>query len=131
MIKKITLAVALALSSQAYAANTEFDNFNALPSSQVGALPTATPVLLSSPNFSQVTIADRTGSGVAGAAWDMIDSDASGRYLFTPFETAQGGVLRIDTQDTNYATRAVTIVAPGTQGFVAGDASRTTPWGGT
>jgi uncharacterized protein len=130
MIKKITLAVALALSSQAYAANTEFDNFTPLTSSQVGALPAATPVLLSSPYFSQVTIADRTGSGVAGAAWDMVDSDASGRYLFTPFETAQGGVLRIDTQDTNYATRAVTIVAPGTQAFVAGDASRTTPWGG-
>jgi uncharacterized protein len=130
MIKKITIAVALALSSQAYAANTEFDNFTALTSSQVGALPAATPVLLSSSNFSQATIADRTGSGVVGSNWDMVDSDASGRYLFTPFETGAAGVLRIDTQDTNYATRAVTIVSPGTQGFVSGDASRTTPWGG-
>jgi uncharacterized protein len=129
MIKKITLAVVLALSSQAYAANTEFDNFTALPSSQVGFLPDATPILLSSPNFSQVRIADRAGSGVVGAAWDMIDQDASGRYLFMPFETAQGGVMRVDLQDTNYATRVTTIVAPGTQGFVAGDASRITPWG--
>jgi hypothetical protein len=46
-----------------------------------------------------------------------------------PFETGQAGVQRIDLWDKNYATRTVTIVAPGTQGFVAGDASRWTPWG--
>lgn len=127
-MKKIAFLVALAVSSQAYAAdNTYFDNFTPLSGSQVGFLPEATPILLSSPNFSQVRIADRAGSGVAGAAWDMIDQDASGRYLFMPFETAQGGVMRVDLQDTNYATRVTTIVAPGTQGFVAGDASRMTP----
>jgi uncharacterized protein len=128
-MKKIAIAVALVLSNQAFAADTNFDNFTALPSSQVGALPDATPILLSSPNFSQERIADRAGSGVVGAAWDMIDQDASGRYLFMPFETSQGGVMRVDLQDTNYATRVTTIVEPGTQGFVSGDASRITPWG--
>jgi len=131
MLKKIALAVALACASQAYAAdNTYFDNFTPLTGSQTSALPATAPALLSSPNFSQVRIADRAGSGVAGANWDMIDADASGRYLFMPFETGTGGVMRVDLQDTNYATRVTTIVAPGTQGFVSGDASRTTPWGG-
>jgi hypothetical protein len=36
----------------------------------------------------------------------------------------------IDTLDPHYQTRTVTIVQPGTQGFVSGDASRWTPWGG-
>lgn len=131
MLKKIALAVALACASQAYAAdNTYFDNFTPLTGSQTSALPATAPALLSSPNFSQVRIADRAGSGVAGSNWDMIDADASGRYLFMPFETGTGGVMRVDLQDTNYATRVTTIVAPGTQGFVSGDASRTTPWGG-
>ena len=128
-MKKIALAVALVLSNQAFAADTNFDNFTALPSSQVGTLPDATPILLSSPNFTQDRIADRTGSGVVGSNWDMIDQDASGRYLFAPFETGAGGVMRVDLQDTNYATRVTTIVEPGTQGFVSGDASRMTPWG--
>lgn len=125
-LSKVTLAVLLAVSSQAYAG---FADFTPLPSSQVGFLPDATPIKLSSPNFTQERIADRAGSGVAGAAWDMIDQDASGRYLFMPFETSQGGVMRVDLQNNNYATRVTTIVAPGTQGFVAGDASRITPWG--
>ncbi|HEY9192424.1 MAG TPA: alkaline phosphatase PhoX, partial [Methyloversatilis sp.] len=45
------------------------------------------------------------------------------------YETGAGGVQRIDLWNSNYATRTVTIVAPGTQGFVSGDASRWTPWG--
>ena len=54
----------------------------------------------------------------------------AGRYLFMPFETGQAGVQRVDLQDPHYDTRTVTIVAPGTQGFVSGDASRWAPWGG-
>lgn len=130
MYKQISLAVLAALSFQAHAAdNTYFDNFTPLAGSQTTALPQTAPALLSSPNFSQVRLADRAGSGVAGSNWDMIDADATGRYLFMPFETSQGGVMRVDLQDSNYATRTTTIVAPGTQGFVSGDASRTTPWG--
>lgn len=135
MLKKISIAIALACASQAYAADTEFDNFTPLTGSQVSALPAATPILLSSPNFSQVTIADRATQnaqvpGSNSGNWDMVDADSTGHYLFMPFETGTAGVQRIDLQDTNYNTRTVTIVAPGTQGFVSGDASRTTPWGG-
>lgn len=54
----------------------------------------------------------------------------AGRYLFMPFETGAAGVQRIDLWDNNYNTRTTTIVAPGTQGFVSGDASLWTPWGG-
>ena len=54
----------------------------------------------------------------------------AGRYLFMPFETNSAGVQRISLSDSNYNTRTTTIVAPGTQGFVSGDASSWTHWGG-
>jgi uncharacterized protein len=140
MLKKISIAVALAFSSQAYAVdNTFFDDFTPLTSSAgpiaVGSAGEATPITLSNPYFSQVSLADRANQnalvpGSNSGAWDMIDADATGRYLFMPFETGTAGVQRVDLQDTNYNTRTVTIVAPGTQDFVAGDASRITPWGG-
>ena len=88
--------------------------------------------------WTQKVIANRTNQnalvpGSNSGSWDMIDSNQTGpdanRYLFMPFETSTGGVQRVDLWDTNYNTRTVTIVAPGTQGFVAGDASRWTPWG--
>ncbi|OYY92379.1 MAG: phosphatase [Hydrogenophilales bacterium 28-61-23] len=113
------------------------------------AVPYTTPVLtagdaqeMTAPyilaaGWTQKVIANRTnqvalGQGNSGS-WDMIDSNQTGpdanRYLFMPFETSTGGVQRVDLRDTNYNTRTVTIVAPGTQGFVSGDASRWTPWG--
>ncbi|OAI01824.1 alkaline phosphatase PhoX [Methylomonas methanica] len=125
----------------AQAADTLFDNFTPLTSSAgpipVGSAGEATPITLSSPNFTQVSIADRTthlaqGQGDSGN-WDMITANETGpdagRYLFMPYETGTGGVQRIDLHDSNYNTRTTTIVAPGTLGFVAGDASRWTPWG--
>jgi uncharacterized protein len=140
MLKKITVAVMFAVAGQAYAAdNTYFDNFTPLANSAssipVGGSGEATPITLSSPFFSQVSLADRSNQNAQvpssnSGAWDMIDADASGRYLFMPFETGTGGVQRVDLQDSNYNTRTVTIVAPGTSGFVSGDASRVTPWGG-
>ena len=64
----------------------------------------------------------------------MIDTNRTGpnagRYLFMPFEAGSAGVQRVDLWDSNYSTRTVTIVAPGTNGFTSGDASRWTPWGG-
>jgi len=105
----------------------------------VGGLGEATPITLSSPNFTQVTIADRLTQntlvpGSNSGSFDMITANETGanagRYLFMPFETGTAGVQRIDLHDLNYNTRTVTIVAPGTQGFVAGDASRWAPWGG-
>lgn len=146
---KITLAVAAALAANVVSistvqAATHFENFTPLTSSS-GVRSPASPILLSSPNFTQTIISNSSNNGISsyappvlnagadGNAPDMIDADPTGRYIFMPFEQGQGGVLRIDTQDTNYNTRSTVIVTPGTtnsQGFVRGDASRFTPWGG-
>ena len=128
----------MTMAAGANAADTYFDNFTPLAASAGPTANEAFPITLSSPNFSQVTIADRATNnalvpGSDSGNWDMITANESGpdtgRYLFMPYETGTGGVQRIDLQNPNYNTRTVTIVAPGTQGFVAGDASRWTPWG--
>ncbi|MGY6278049.1 alkaline phosphatase PhoX [Methylomonas sp. MgM2] len=123
----------------ANAADTEFDNFTPMTGDTTPLNPgSATPYRLSSPNFSQETIADKATQnslvpGSNSGNWDMIASNETGpdagRYLFMPFETGSAGVQRIDLWDTNYNTRTTTIVTPGTQGFVSGDASVWTPWG--
>lgn len=141
------LAIALMLAGQqAYAADTAFDNFTPMTGDTVPVNPgSATPYKLSSPNFSQQTIADRATQnslvpGSNSGSWDMITANETGpnagRYLFMPWEAfpspgvgAGGGIQRIDLWDSNYNTRTTTIVAAGTQNFVAGDASRWTPWG--
>ena len=141
--KYINIAVAsalIAMSAAANAADTYFDNFTPLTGNvAAGSLPAATPFNLSSPNFSQLTIANRANQnslvpGSNSGSWDMITANETGpdagRYLFMPFETSTGGVQRVDLWNKNYNTRTVTIVAPGTSGFVSGDASLWTPWGG-
>ncbi|UCV18239.1 alkaline phosphatase PhoX [Ferribacterium limneticum] len=139
--KYLNIAVASALAAMsvgAHAADTYFDNITPLAASAGVTATPATPLTLSSPNFTQVTIADRATQnalvpGSNSGNWDMITANETGpnagRYLFMPFETGTGGVQRVDLQDSNYNTRTVTIVAPGTQGFTSGDASRWTPWG--
>lgn len=145
MIKKkiLTTLVAGAIfmmagASQAIAADTGFDSFTALPGSVAGgSLPEPSPFLLANPNWTQFSIANRNNQLAQGQVnsgnWDMITTDESGinagRYLFMPFETSSAGVQRIDLLNPDYNTRTVTLVAPGTQGFVSGDASRWTPWG--
>jgi secreted PhoX family phosphatase len=123
---------------QAFAANTNFDNFTALTSSvAAGSLPESSPFQFANPNWTQVSIANRTSQLNQGqdnsGNWDMITANETGidagRYLFMPFETGTAGVQRIDFLNPDYNTRTVTLVASGTQGFVAGDASRWTPWG--
>ncbi len=145
MFKKRTLTflvsgalMAMASTTQAIAAATSFDNFTALPGNvAAGSLPETSPFQLANPNWTQVSIANRTNQLSQGQAnsgnWDMIDANETGgdagRYLFMPFETSTAGVQRIDLLNSDYNTRTVTLVAPGTQGFVSGDASRWTPWG--
>jgi len=142
---RIPLALALAVTTgfTAFAASTKFMDFTPLTSSAT-ALPVdgpgeATPITLSNAKWSQRTLADRrTQNNLVinsnSGSFDMITSNATGpdagRYLFMPFETGTAGVQRIDTQDPHYDSRTITIVQPGTQGFVSGDASRWTPWGG-
>ena len=142
---RIPLALALAVTTgfTAFAASTKFTGFTPLTSSAT-ALPVdgpgeATPITLSNAKWSQRTLADRRTQNNRvinsnSGSFDMITSNATGpdagRYLFMPFETGTAGVQRIDTQDPHYLTRTITIVQPGTQGFVSGDASRWAPWGG-
>lgn len=129
----------MATATQSMAAATGFDTFTALPGSvSAGTLPESAPFQLGNPSWTQTSIANRAnqlaqGQGNSGA-WDMITANETGanagRYLFMPFETATAGVQRVDLSNPNYNTRTVTLVSPGTQGFVAGDASRWAPWGG-
>ncbi|MCC6242085.1 MAG: DUF839 domain-containing protein [Gemmatimonadaceae bacterium] len=134
---RVTLALAsatlLAMSPRVLAA--QFSNFTPLASSAVGgSLPESMPLLLSSPLFVQRTISANdlnplNGGVKLGDSWDMItlneNGPLAGRYMFHPYETGAAGVKRLDLA----TGQAVTIVAEGTQGFVAGDASRWTPWG--
>ena len=140
---KLALGLALLTGLPVLAVSTKFSNFSPLTSS-AAPLPVdgpeeATPITLPDPKWSQRTLADlRTQEDLVpnsnSGNWDMIASNETGpnagRYLFMPFETGTAGVQRVDLQDPHYETRTVTIVAPGTQGFVSGDASRWTPWGG-
>lgn len=129
----------LALSAAAQADVTPLAAFTPLTgNAAAGSLPETAPFQLSSGNFQQTAVANRANQnalvpGANSGNWDMITSNENGanagRYLFMPFETGQGGVQRVDLWNTNYNTRTVTIVAPGTQGFTSGDASRWTPWG--
>ena len=140
---KLVLGLAFMAGLPVFAVSTQFSQFSPLTSSApglpVGGEEEATPITLANPKWSQRTLADRATQnelvpGSNSGNWDMITSNetgpAAGRYLFMPFETGTAGVQRIDTQNPNYEERTVTIVAPGTQGFVAGDASRWAPWGG-
>lgn len=131
--RSIIAASIMALATGATHAATNFDNFTPLAGDVGTGLPETAPFKLSSPNFTQKSIADRVTQLAAGQLnsgnWDMQTANetgaSSGRYLFAPFETSTAGVQRIDL--VTGVTQ--TIVQPGTQGFVAGDASRWTPWG--
>ncbi|WP_306477178.1 alkaline phosphatase PhoX [Methyloversatilis sp.] len=137
--RKLAIAAAIGLmgasAHQVSAAdNTYFDNFTALAGNvAAGSLPESAPLQLSSPFFSQKVLADRNtqlGLGESNSGnWDMITANETGtdagRYLYAPFETGAGGVQRTDL----WTGVTKTIVASGTQGFVAGDFSRWTPWG--
>jgi uncharacterized protein len=145
MSNRLRLALALVLLGglPALAVSTKFSEFTPLTTSAT-ALPIdgpeeATPITLPNAKWSQRTVADRrTQNNLVinsnSGNWDMITSNETGpnagRYLFMPFETGTAGVQRVDLQNPHYESRTVTIVAPGEQGFVSGDASRWTPWGG-
>lgn len=135
--RRIAIAVSVAMlaaSPAAFAQTSYFSNYApAATSVPAGSLPANAPLQLSSPNFSQKSLANRNALLAVGQLntgnWDMITANETGpnagRYLFAPFEAGNAGVMRYDRQ-TGVTT---TIVAPGTQGFGVGDASRWTPWG--
>ena len=138
------LAVALIMALPALAVSTKFSDFEPLTSSApplpVDGPEEATPITLPNPKWSQRTIADRRTQNTLvpnsnSGNWDMITSNETGpdcgplpvhalRNGTRPACSAWTRRIRTTTQ------RTVTIVAPGTDGFVSGDASRWTPWGG-
>lgn len=136
-ISAAVAGVILVMAGGAQASNTNFDNFTPVASSVVqhavgSAAEMINPLVIPS-NFSQKVIASRSAQLAAGqsnsGSWDMITANETGpnagRYLFTPFETATGGVQRTDLQ----TGATVTIVNSGRAGAVALDASYWTPWG--
>ncbi len=136
----IAAALSLALVSQvSLAATTNFSTFTPLGASvPAGSLPESAPFLLGSPNFSQVSIADRAAQLANGqfnsGNWDMIDTNRTGpdagRYLYTVFETGQSGIQRYDRQSGKTITMwAAPAAAPASNSAIAFDASRWTPFG--
>ncbi|MCK9992868.1 MAG: uncharacterized protein Dbin4_01388 [Alphaproteobacteria bacterium] len=132
-LKYVTALGMVLATSPAFAVT--FDQFTPLAASvAAGSLPEDKPFELSNPNFTQRTLnandlGPQNGGVKLGDNWDMNTLNETGpdagRFLFTPYETGSAGVRRL-----NVATgEAETIVAEGTQGFVAGDASRWTPFG--
>ncbi|MGE5386996.1 MAG: alkaline phosphatase PhoX [Betaproteobacteria bacterium] len=129
----IALAVMAAFTGAAHAGFETFTPLTASsPALPVGSPQEAKPLTLSSTNFSQRTVDANASTGSPnrrGDNWDMITANQSGasagRYLFSPYETSSAGVKRFDRQTGT----SLQIVAPGTQGFVSGDASRWTPYG--
>ena len=134
-------AIALAFATQgaAIAQTTNFSNFTAIPTSvAAGSLPESAPFKFGSPNFSQLSIADRaTQQGLGqfdSGSWDMIDTNRTGvdagRYLYTVFETGQAGVTRYDRNTGSTVTLwKAPAAAPATTSAIAFDASRWTPFG--
>lgn len=131
---RLICAMAAAFAAQAVVAGPiAFENFTPIAASvAAGSRPEATPFQLASSNFSQRSISVNGAVGTPqrnGDNWDMItlneNGAQAGRYLFSPYETGTAGVRRVDL----VSGTTTTIVAPGTQGFVSGDASRWTPFG--
>ncbi len=136
MSNRVPLALALALITAlpALADSTKFSDFEPLTSS-AGPLPVdgpgeATPITLANPKWSQETIADRRTQNNSGdelqlrrLGHDHVERDRSRLRAVTcscPSKRDTAGVQRVDLQNPHYDQRTVTIVAPGTGGFVVG-----------
>ncbi|MEQ1889695.1 MAG: alkaline phosphatase PhoX [Alphaproteobacteria bacterium] len=134
-LKYFTALGLVLAASPAFSAPISFADFTPLAASVgAGSLPENRPFQLSSSSFRQETLnandsGAQNGGVKLGDNWDMNtlneNGAQAGRYLFTPYETGAAGVRRLDVT----TGKAETIVANGTQGFVAGDASRWTPFG--
>jgi uncharacterized protein len=143
MLKANRIAVAVAmlsLSPAAFSVPTYFENYTPALTG-IATIPTASPLeatpLLLSFAGTQQSLANRAAlpAGTNSGNWDMITANETGpdagRYLFAPFETGTAGVMRYDrvTMTTTSIVANGAVPSNGTGGFVAGDASRWTPWG--
>jgi uncharacterized protein len=143
MLKPSRIAVAVALlslSPAAFSVPTFFENYTpaltGIATISTGSPLEATPLQLSFAGTQQ-SLVNRAAlpAGTNSGNWDMITANETGpnagRYLFAPFETGQAGVMRYDrvTMTTTSIVANGAVPSNGTGGFVAGDASRWTPWG--
>jgi len=132
---KMATAISLLLTGQmAFADGTRFQDFMPLTESAGPTADEATPITLSNPKFSQQSVADRdtqlANDKPNSGNWDMMTSNETGRqnqrFLFTPFETGQGGVQRhnLTTGETDTLW-----MSPEYRGHISFDASAWTSWG--
>jgi hypothetical protein len=140
-MKSIQSAVRLAITSSLLVAssaalpdNTRFSDFEPLPGSAGPAADEASPITFGNSAIEQRSIVARSAQLAAGKPnsgnFDMITSNETGaqpgRFLFTVFETGEGGVLRHDL----WTNQTDTVwYAPNALSHVAFDASYWTPWG--
>jgi hypothetical protein len=114
-----------------------FSNFTPLASSAGPTLNEATPITFGNPNFTQLSIADRTqqlaDNKPNSGNWDMLTLNETGpnagRYLLTVFETSQSGVQRTDLQTGTTDTIWFSPSNMSPANHVAFDPSYWTPWG--
>lgn len=112
----------------------QFSDFTPLASSAGPTADESLPITLSSPEFFQRSIASRLVQLAAGSpntgSWDMNTVNETGphkgRFLFTVFETGQGGVQRHDLLTGHTDTIWHSLAAGGHVSF---DPSYWTPWG--
>jgi secreted PhoX family phosphatase len=132
--KLVTAIGLLLVGSYAFADGTRFAEFTPLASSAGPTSDEAMPITLANPNFTQLSIADRQSQLAEGEPntgnWDMITSNETGRqnerFLFSVFETSQGGVQRHDLATGQTETIWISPTVGGHRSF---DASYWTPWG--
>ncbi len=111
-----------------------FSDFTPLTASAGPTADESMPITFGNPAFQQRSIADRASQLAAGIPnsgnWDMNtvneNGPQKGRYLFTVFETGQGGVQRHDLVSGQTDTLWIS-PAPGQH--VSFDPSFWTPWG--
>jgi len=131
----LAVSSAVLLSSAAGSADSRsrFSDFTPLAASAGATADESKPVTLSSPAFAQRTLSSRSAVLAAGVPnsgnWDMNTlnehGEERGRYLFTVFETGQGGVQRTNVRTGETDTLWMT---PTVGTHVAFDASFWTPW---
>jgi uncharacterized protein len=141
-LTKLAAACGLLLTNASvFADQVRFSDFTPLTSSATPAADEAAPITFGNPAFRQRSIAERNIQLADGKPnsgnWDMNTVnetpqigdghfDAWGRYLFTVFETGQGGVQRHDL----WTGKTETIwYSPAVGNHVAFDPSFWTPWG--
>jgi len=133
-IKVVSVGGLLLTCSLLFAGNTRFSEFTPLTSSAGPTANEAAPITFGNSEFRQFSVADRSSqllfSKPNSGNWDMTTVNETGphkgRYLFTVFETDEGGVQRHDLgsglTDTIWHS-----LSSGTH--VAFDACFWTPWG--